>query len=85
MVVVNDKANGNPHVGAGSHARPREGGVSEHRGRACPARALRPHNVVKANTALNDTLTDGRRMHRPYRNCHPAIRDCPYAWWWFVL
>ena len=38
MVVVNDKANGNPHVGAGSHARPGEGGVSEYRGRACPAR-----------------------------------------------
>ena len=40
MVVVNDKANGNPHVGAGSHARPGEGGMSEHRDRACPARRL---------------------------------------------
>ena len=45
-------APGGAHVAAG-HARPV---------------ALRPHNVVKANTALNDTLTDGRRMHRPYGN-----------------
>ena len=58
-----------PNIGAG-HARPV---------------ALSSHNAAMANAALNDTLTDGRRMHRPYRNCHPAIRDCPYAWWWFVL
>jgi hypothetical protein len=40
MVVVSDKANGNPHLGAGSHARPGEGGVHERRGRACPGRRL---------------------------------------------
>ena len=37
--------------------------------------AVSSHTVAKANIALNGTLTDGRRMHRPYRNCDPAIRD----------
>jgi hypothetical protein len=59
MVVVSDKANGNPHLGAGSHARPGEGGVHERRGGHARAVALRPHNVVKANTALNGALPYG--------------------------
>ena len=77
MVVMNDKANGNPHVGAGSHARPGEGAcLNIGTGHARPV-ASRPHNVVKANTALNDTsprardantpLLHGKRTLSPYR------------------
>ena len=30
--------------------------------------AMSSHNAAKVDTALNDTLPYGRRMHRPYTN-----------------
>ena len=66
MVVVNDKANGNPHVGAGSHARPREGvcqNIGD--GHARPV-AQSPHAAAKADTSVKDALPHGRPTRRPH-------------------